>query len=148
MKITIIGNGTQSKRIQKILNKLKIKFNLYFGKKPNYYNKKAIDDANESGIIFITTPNNSHLTYIKKFKKKFIFCEKPPVTNNKDLSLLKKINSKKIYFNYNFRFSKLSEVYTKFKKELGDLQYANIIASHGLALTEKYSTDWRSNKIK
>jgi predicted dehydrogenase len=148
MKITIIGNGTQSKRIQKILNILKIKFNLYIGKKPDYYNKSEINAANKSKIIFITTPNNSHLKYIKTFKKKYIFCEKPPVTNNKDLLFLRKIKSKKIYFNYNFRFSKFADVYIKFKKKLGDLQYANITISHGLALTKKYSKNWRSNKIK
>ena len=148
MNITILGNGTQSKRIQKILNRLKIKFNLYIGKKPNYYNKSEINAANKSKIIFIATPNNSHLKYIKIFKKKYIFCEKPPVTKNEDLIFLRKINSKKIYFNYNFRFSKLAEIYIKFKEKLGDLQYANITISHGLALTKKYSKNWRSNKIK
>jgi len=147
MKIGLIGNGFHAKRIQKILKKKKIKFFLYKPSRPNYYNINDFEIIKKCDVIFILTPNKTHLDYIKKlYPKRYIFCEKPPVNSIKDLNILKKINSKKIYFNYNFRFSKLSQVLEKRKKyKIGNLIYANLITSHGLALKKEYKNNWRSN---
>jgi len=147
MKIGIIGDGDQSKRIQKILKKKKLNFFIYKPKTPKYFEKEKFNQLKKCSVIFIISPNNSHYFYIKKlYKNRFIFCEKPPVNNKKELIALKKIKSKNIYFNYNFRFSKITEfIKNRNKFNLGKLVYANISLSHGLAQKKNYKNNWRSN---
>jgi predicted dehydrogenase len=150
MKVGLIGNGFHSKRIQKILKKKNINFFLYKPSRPDYYNVKDFEILKNCDVIFIISPNKTHLSYIKKlYSKRYIFCEKPPVNSIKDLNSLKKINSKRIYFNYNFRFSKISEILEKRNQhKIGKLIYANLITSHGLALKKEYKNNWRSNLKK
>ena len=79
IKICLIGNGIQSKRIQSILKKKKLKFNIYCPskKKLTEKNKKFLNNFN---IYFILSPNNTHFEYLKFLHNKgYIFCEKPPV---------------------------------------------------------------------
>ena len=152
VNVGIIGNGVQSKRIQKILKKKNISFFIYKpSKKKNYFNKEEFEYLKKKKIIFILSPNKSHFDYIKTLSKnRYIFCEKPPVNNFNDLKQLKKISYKKIYFNFNNRFSKISEIlHLKDEKyNLGKLIYSNIIITHGLALKKKdYKKSWRSNQI-
>lgn len=148
MKIGLIGNGVHSKRIQKILKKYNKNYLLYNPPGPNYFNKNEFENLQKCNVIFILTPNQSHFSYIDSLNKnRYIFCEKPPVSNKKQLIKLKKIKSQKIYFNYNFRFSRISEILKSIKKyKLGKLLYGSIINSHGLALKKKYISNWRSNK--
>tara|TARA_B100001059_G_C17832141_1_gene585395 strand:- start:2392 stop:3312 length:921 start_codon:yes stop_codon:yes gene_type:complete len=148
LKAVIIGIGSQSKRIQKILDRLKIKFVIYYHKKNNDFNitLKELVDFN---LIFICSPNNTHYFYTNYFKKSYIFCEKPPVNNKEDLKKIAKLNFKKIYFNYNFRFSNISKLISKSKEfNLGKLLYSNVIIGHGLASKKSYSKSWRANKTK
>ena len=139
ISIGIIGNGGHSKRIQKILKKKKIKYFIYKPDRPKYFNKSSFAKLKKCKAIFIVSPNNTHYQYIRKLRHgRYIFCEKPPVTNLKDLNKLKKINNGKIYFNFNFRFLKISEILKNTKKyNLGNLLYANLISSHGLSLKKK-----------
>ena len=150
MKIGIIGNGNHSKRIQKILKKKGLSFLIYKPKKPKYFEKKDFEDIKKCKIIFILSPNKTHFNYIKSlYKNRYIFCEKPPVTNKKDLKLLNTINSGKIYFNFNKRFSNLSSIIQKKSNyKLGKIIYGSLITSHGLAQKKNYLTNWRSNKSK
>lgn len=151
MSVGIIGNGIHSKRLQNILKKKNVDFTIYKpSKKKKYFDKKKFEKLKEKKIIFILSPNKSHFYYIKKLhKNRFIFCEKPPVNNLLDLKKLKKINFRKIYFNFNNRFSKISEILSLKDKRynLGRLLYSNIVITHGLALKKKeYHKNWRSNK--
>ena len=148
MTIGIIGDGNHSKRIQKILKKKKEKFFIYKPKAPKYYNKLEFQKIKNCKTIFITSPNKTHYFYIKKlWKNRYIFCEKPPVVNKNELKFLKSLNHKKIYFNFNFRFSIIAKIIGNIKKyNLGDLIYINKIATHGLALKNTYKRNWRSNK--
>ena len=150
MKIGIIGNGKHTQRIKKILKKKKLNFYIYKPTKPNYFNKKNFENLKRCNVIFIISPNNTHFNYIKKlWKGRYIFCEKPPVVNKSQLQKLNKINKSKIFFNFNFRFSKLSDVLNKINKyKLGRLVYANINITHGYALTKEYQNNWRSDKSK
>jgi len=150
MKIGIIGNGNHSKRIQKILQKKKINFIIYKPKKPKYFSYNEYQKLKNCDIIFIVSPNNSHLYYLEELNKnRYIFCEKPPVTSLNELKKLKKLNHKKIYFNFNYRFSKISELLkNSHKYKLGNLLYANITITHGLALKKEYINSWRSDKNK
>ena len=147
MKIGVIGNGVHSKRIQKILIKKKLNFYIYKPNKPDYFDEEKLNILKKCNVIFLISPNNTHYNYLKElYRGRYIFCEKPPVNNKKDLKKLKKINSKKIYFNYNFRFTKISKlIMNKKKYKLGELLYANIISSHGLAKKKEYQKNWRSN---
>ena len=147
-KILIIGNGSQSKRIQRILKKIKKKFLIldYKSKNESYLKKLYNSD-----VIFICSPNKSHFKYIMHFikKRKYIFCEKPPVNKMKELKTLAKTKYKKIYFNYNYRFSKLGEIFFKIKKfKLGNLLSGSVFSTHGLATKKSYISSWRSNKKK
>ena len=149
MKIGIIGDGIHSKRIQKILKKKRLNFIIYKSKKPNYFNKFEFDKIKNCKIIFILSPNKTHLNYLKLLHtNRYIFCEKPPVVRKKELKILKKINSKKIYFNFNKRFSNFSLILQKKEKfKLGKLIYGSLITSHGLAQKNDYLKNWRSKKL-
>ena len=144
MDVGIIGNGGHSKRIQKILKK-KVFIYKPTGDKSEDFKKFEI--LKKKKIIFICSPNNTHFYYIKKlYKNRYIFCEKPPVTIEKELNLLKKISHKKIFFNFNQRFSSISKILNKSKKiKMGNLLYGSIINSHGLAFKKDYINSWRSN---
>ena len=143
----LIGNGGQSKRIQKLLRNRKIKFYVY---KPKSKNSKSIGDIKKLSKckgIFILSPNNSHIKYLKMFNNKFIFCEKPPVSKQSDLIFLKKMNHKKTFFNFNYRFSIVGEILrSRDKFNLGRFLYGNIINSHGLTYKKSYKKNWRANK--
>ena len=149
-KIGIIGNGIHSKRIQKILSEKKLKYLIYKPSRPKYYDKNALLELKKCNIIFILSPNKTHFNYINLFKKKsYIFCEKPPTTNKVQLKKLKKANYKKIYFNFIYRFSRISEILKARKKyKVGNLIYANLVLAHGLSLMKKYQKNWRSNYKK
>ena len=146
--IGIIGNGGHSKRIQKILKRKKLNFFIYKPDRPKYFENKSFKKLKKCKVIFIISPNNSHYNYIKKLhnKNNYIFCEKPPVAKLDELKKIRKIYNGKIYFNFNFRFSKFSEILKNIKKyKLGKLLYANLISSNGLALKKEYKKSWRSN---
>ena len=147
MNVGIIGNGNHSKRIQKILRKKKINFFLYKPSKPKYFDKIEFEKLKLCRIIFIISPNSSHYDYIMKLhKNRYLFCEKPPVVKKHQLINIKKLNSKKIFFNFNYRFLKIAEILQNINKySLGNLIYANLISSHGLALKKQYKSNWRSN---
>ncbi len=146
----IIGNGVHSKRIQKILKNKKEKFEIYKPpRKNNYFDKKKFEILKKSRAVFICSPNNTHFSYLKKLRNKYIFCEKPPVTSKRQLTYLKKNNSKKIFFNYNYRFSTIGLFLSKIKDyKLGKLLYGSIISSKGLAYKKFYKDNWRSERKK
>jgi len=150
-KIGLIGNGTHSKRIQKILKKKKFNYYIYKPNNPNYYNKKDFIKLLDCQAVFILTPNNTHLKYIHELSKKnlYIFCEKPPVSSLEGYNNLIKVNQNKIYYNFNFRFSKLSEIFSSIKKyNFGNFLYGSLIIGHGLAFKKGFKDSWRSNKKK
>jgi len=143
---SVLGNGNHSKRVQKILKKLKKNFKVYTSKDLKIRNK--ILEILDSKATFIITPNHTHWKLIKLFKNNYIFCEKTPVTKSKDLNNLKKISYNKIFFNFNRKFSKiyfyLDKIIKKYK--LGNLIYGLFTSSKGLALKKSYNSNWRSKK--
>jgi len=149
LKICIIGDGIHSKRIQKILNKKLLKFKIYKPKSKENFKREKLDSLKNYNVIFIVSPDYTHYHYIKKLNKSsYIFCEKPPCNNKKDLKSLIKIKSKKIYYNYNYKFSKFFKILQQRKKfNLGKLIYGNIINGHALGLKKSYDYNWRSKKI-
>jgi len=127
-----------------------------------YHPKKVLEEQGTNNLsdlydceaIFITSPNHTHFEYISKFLKNsnsFIFCEKIPVTNFKDLEKLEnlsKINKTRLFFNFNHRFSKINEIIQNqlTSSQMGDIFSINITVTHGLAFKKKYSSSWRADK--
>ena len=148
LNICIIGNGIHSKRIQNILSKKKIKFLIYKPKNKINYAKKNLNELKKFNTFFITSPDNTHYHYINKlYRFGYIFCEKPPCTNIKQLVLLKKIKSRKIFYNFNYRFSKFYKILkNRNKYNLGKLLYGTIINGHALGLKKNYKKNWRSKQ--
>ena len=148
LKICLIGNGIHSKRVQKNLNEKKLKFKIYKPQSKKNFKREKLDNLKNYNAIFILSPDYTHYHYIKNlYKSSYIFCEKPPCNNKKDLKSLTKIKSKKIYYNYNFRFSEIFKLLNNRKKfNLGKLIYGNIINGKALGLKKDYSYNWRSKK--
>jgi predicted dehydrogenase len=145
--IGLIGNGNHSKRIQKILKEEVYTY------KPTRDIKKDLENfeiLKKKKIIFICSPNNTHFFYIQKlYKNRYIFCEKPPVVTKNELNKLKKISYKKIFFDFNQRFSSISKILKASKSlKMGKLLYGSIINSHGLAFKKDYKNSWRSDLKK
>ena len=148
LKVCIIGDGIHSKRIQSILHAKNIKFAIYKPKNKKKYTRQNLYELKRFNSFFITSPDHTHFNYITNlYKLGYIFCEKPPCTNKKQLSSLKKIRSKKIYYNFNYRFSALYQTLKNRKKyNLGKLIYGSIINGHALGLKKHYQKNFRSKK--
>lgn len=156
MKIGIIGNKNQSQKLQKILIKKNVKIEKIFHPIKKFEDKKFTNDLEElykSDAIIIASPNHTHFKYVKILIENFsgyIFCEKPPVINKKELIEIEKIsrkNKKRLFFNFNLRFSNINNQIQKQinSKYLGKIVHVNIISSKGLAFKEEYLKSWRSN---
>tara|TARA_Y100000588_G_C14276218_1_gene934439 strand:- start:4499 stop:5437 length:939 start_codon:yes stop_codon:yes gene_type:complete len=150
-KIGLIGYGNQAKRLEKYLNQIGYKISIIY--KPNFkknLNKFTNDfkKIQNCEIIFICSTNSTHFLYLKKLiGKKYIFCEKPPVSSYDQLLKLKKIINNKVFFNYNLRFCEISNLIQEAKKHnFGNLLFANIILTHGLSSKKGYLSNWRSKK--
>ena len=141
----------KSKIVKKIivyLYKKKINSNLLKSKKVEY--TYDIKDLNFCSGVLICSPTSTHKYYISYFVKKkiFIFCEKPGSANKLEINYLKSLNKsikKKIYFNYNLRFSKLHEQLEKFlkNKKFGKPILIDIKLSSGISFKKKFLNNWR-----
>ena len=169
MIIGIIGTGNQASKFLKILKKQKFEKLIIFhptkkkteiknkfiknviGKKISFTN--SINNLNKCNSIFIASTSNTHIKYLKFFymKKVFIFCEKPPATNNKDLEFLSKIPikyKKKIKFNFQLPYT---PVYKKIldvirEKKLGNLINFSVQTGNGIAFDKNFKNNWRFRK--
>lgn len=160
--VAFIGYGKQAKKIEKIINKnISISQTIVFNPK---YKKNSLrnltftnkfEEIIKSNIIFITSPNNTHFSYLEKlhkFKfKKYIFCEKPLCENVDELNKLKLLfkDFKKLYVNFNYRFSPISEIISEAKKnKYGKVIKINFNNSHGLAFKKFFKKTWRNSHDK
>jgi len=113
-------------------------------------------DLYSCDVIIIASPNSTHFEYIKKLIPNFlgyIFCEKPPVTSNSELTFLKNLSTiqkQKIFFNFNYRFSKLSKILKENinSEKLGKISHINIVSAKGLAFNDDYPNSWRADGTK
>lgn len=155
-KLGLIGYGVHARRLLSI-----IEDNPNFEISHIYHPKKIFNDSHSTtkieelytcdGII-IASPNITHFSYIEQFLKNskcFIFCEKPPcvtLDETKKLLTLNDDDKKRIFFNFNFRFSNVSQLIKKIidSKRFGKITHINIISAHGLAFKNDYLNSWRS----
>ncbi len=106
--------------------------------------------------MIIASPNHTHFNYIEQLLKGFsgyIFCEKPPVTSEEELTKLDNKSSSdkaRIFFNFNLRFGKLNEVIENHinSKSMGKIMNLQIIHTHGFAFKDKYTSSWRADGEK
>jgi predicted dehydrogenase len=159
VKIGIIGLRNHAERLKAILderNDCQVCFLYHPTKKINdARSTNDISDIYKMNAIFIASPNNTHVKYIDLCMKNsngYIFCEKPPATSNAELKVLRNItnNKKKIFFNFNFRFSKLNEIIKELiiTDKIGKIINIGIIASQGLAFKDGYIGSWRADGKK
>jgi|10_taG_2_1085330.scaffolds.fasta_scaffold91310_2 predicted dehydrogenase len=144
MKITIIGYKNHSVRLQKLLKGMNLDSVLW------NHHTDDFSDVVGSDCVLISSPSDTHIKYIKRIidesPSSYIFCEKPPVTDMDDLKYLINldINTKrKIFFNFNYRFSHLAKLIKDTELDLGKPVYFNFVSSHGLALKDSYKDNWR-----
>ncbi|MDC3171491.1 Gfo/Idh/MocA family oxidoreductase, partial [Pelagibacteraceae bacterium] len=168
MKLGIIGYKGHSQRIIKILEKNKnIKQIIIYCRKKSVakileikkQNKNIFYTSDLSNLfdlngVFISSKSDSHVYYIKKFEKKnvYIFCEKPAFTIKSDFKYLDNLDNKikkKIYFNFNYKKSKLFKDLNKIikNKKYGKVLHANIDIGHGLAFKKGLKQNWRFSEF-
>ena len=144
MRVCIIGYKNHSKRLELILQSLGYIDIFLF----NYNVDNWETTINDYDIFFISSPNNTHVDWIHKINKlgKYIFCEKPPATSLIDLETISLYNPK-LYFNFNYRFTKLANIIKEFidNKEIGEPVYINCISCTGLSFKESFKDNWRFN---
>ena len=141
MKITVIGYKNHALRLKSCLNKQGIQNVVNFN-----YHKDNFTDISDSDAFFIASPASNHFEWINKLTPlgKYIFCEKPPVIDKKDLDTLVEYRPK-LFFNFNYRFSYLVKLIKKYhnSKELGEIINVHCVSSHGLAFKSSFENDWR-----
>tara|TARA_B100001250_G_C19813966_1_gene797242 strand:- start:4214 stop:5068 length:855 start_codon:yes stop_codon:yes gene_type:complete len=112
------------------------------------HNQDDIADISACDVFIIASPNESHTEWIKTIrslgKDKYIFCEKPPATDQQQLNQVKDFDPK-IYFNFNYRHSLLAELIKKYigNNKIGKVIHATFTSSHGLAFSKAYKDNWR-----
>jgi predicted dehydrogenase len=156
-KIGVVGYRNHAKRIIDIVNNSNYALvnKIFHPSKtldiPEFTND--IEDLIKCDAIMILSPNNTHLEYLDYLSThkydSYIFCEKPPVSSLKQLSsLLKlKLNPNHVYFNFNFLFCQIKEIYDKYTSNgiLGKPIHMHVYLTQGLAFKEKYINSWRAN---
>ena len=93
-------------------------------------------------FIVIASPDRTHCDYIKKLKafSGYVFCEKIPAIDSRQLRFLESHKNKRLYFDFNYRKSILFDT---LKKNKDKLLYMNQIYSIGLALKTNYHLNWK-----
>ena len=107
-------------------------------------------------VVIVASPNFTHLEYIQKFienSKCHIFCEKPPVTSLDGIEYLENLSmedKKRVFFNFNLRFSELDEILKQNNnsEKIGKIIQINIISSMGYAFKKRYLDSWHSDGQK
>lgn len=113
-------------------------------------------DLEEVDAYVIASPSETHFNYLKKIiasyvgrsNLPYIYCEKPCATSLIELKWLKKSSERlysKLFFGFNYRFSKISCLIKKTLKEkdFGKPIYVNFNITHGLAYKNSVAENWR-----
>ena len=148
LDVCFIGNGSHANRIKNVLSNIKIDFN--FIEHDRTLDIDQQPDVLNSDIIFITSPNNTHIHYLRKLSKiyqGYVYCEKPPINKFEDLEIFNLINPSKFFFGFNHRYSEIQKfiLQTKRKHDIGELVNINIHMSYPFSLKENYKYSWKSD---
>lgn len=150
IRICFIGDGSHAKRIKKSLSNLKINYLcINFDRNKSLINQP---DVLSCDAVFLTSPNNTHADYLDQLNKNYsgyIYCEKPPINEFDQIKIFDKINYKKCFFGFNYRYSKINSFVDTAKKNynLGSPINMSIHVSYPFASKKAYKASWKS-KIK
>ncbi len=156
LKVGAIGYRNHAARMIDIVNNSKIaKVDVVYHptkKGEGYQFTDRLDDLLKYDVVLILSPNDTHYDYLTFLNENFdgyVFCEKPPVSNLEQLEAIE-VDSGKVFFNFNMRFSPLREHLEAELNSgsLGAVIKAEAIISHGLAFKESYLDSWRSDNKK
>ena len=160
IKLGIIGYRNQAAKLLSILqNKQNVTVKTIFHPDKKINDSRFTNnfkDILDSDAVIIASPNHTHFNYIEQLLKEFpgyIFCEKPPVTSEEELTKLEKKSSSekaRIFFNFNLRFGRLNEIIQNYIKSesIGKILNLQITHTHGFAFKEKYVSSWRADGEK
>lgn len=156
IKFGIIGYRNHAKRLIDIIEQRSDCIVSYI-----YHPSKSINDSRATNdlsklfncdTIVIASPNSTHYDYIQKLGdfSGYILCEKPPAISLEELDKIEKLPKQrkaKLFFNFNYRFSNLSEKIGNYinSEELGKIAHIEIIATQGLAFKKEYLNSWRAD---
>ena len=160
IKLSIIGYRNHAAKLLSILeSNPNVRINTIFhpDKKiddPRFSNN--FNDILDSDAVIVASPNHTHFNYIEQLLKGFsgyVFCEKPPVTSEEELTKLDDKSSSdkaRIFFNFNLRFGKLNEIIEEHvnSKSMGKIMNLQIIHTHGFAFKDNYPSSWRADGEK
>ncbi len=108
-----------------------------------------LEDIFESDAVFIASPTDTHCAYLNILNEQFhgyVFCEKPPCNNLDELRVLRGLDGRKIFFNFNYRYSKFAKICKTAMKtgEFGVPISLNCCGILGLAFNTSFSVNWRN----
>lgn len=108
-------------------------------------------EASTADLLFIASPNHTHVPYLEELlalsPRAAIYCEKPVAVSRADLDRLERFpldDKRRIYFNFNYRFTELARLLREPQDDWGSLVHIDVIHCHGLAFQERYSESWRA----
>ena len=156
--IGIIGYRNHAQRLITLVeNNSECNLKYIFHPNKNIADDRGIHDFSllfDCDVIIIASPNKTHYDYLKKLQSfsGYVFCEKPPAVNLDELNELEKFPDsvyKKIFFNFNYRFSELNNLFDTYinSGDIGEIVFIEIIASQGLAFKQEYANSWRADGI-
>ena len=151
LDVCFIGNGSHANRIKNVLSNIKIDFNFIGHDRALDINQQP--DVLNSDIIFITSPNNSHIHYLKQLSKSYkgyVYCDKPPINKFEDLEIFDLIDPSKFFFGFNHRYSEIQKfiLQTKEDHDMGELVNINMHISYPFSVKENYKYSWKSDVEK
>jgi len=146
--LCFIGNGSHAGVIKNTLCDLNIKHNIVVFNRELELSKQP--EVLNCAAIFIVSPNNTHAYYLRELNSVFngyIYCEKPPVNQISEISILDEVNSSKLFFGFNYRYSDIGLFIADMSRKygLGKMINMSIHVSYPFAIKEKYSHSWKSN---
>ena len=156
VSIGFVGGGGHTKRLISILKDFKFCSirAVYKPTKPAKSIDSKLSTTDKSvllgcDVIIISSPNSTHYQYLDWLAKNFhgfIFCEKPPINNLKEMSVFKLLNSKKTFFGFNLRYSQFAHwsKETLSNEQLGKPINFSVSVGYGFGFKESYLTSWKS----
>jgi len=154
LKIGAVGHKNHAGKVLDIVNDSKlggVEYVYHPDKLVNHPRAtQNLEDLYSCDVIFILSPDHTHFEYLELFSNNFngyIFCEKPPAVSLFELKKLKTFDRKRIFFNFNLRYSqlalKINDVLTS--GQLGKVLHIDAVTTHGLAFSKKYISSWRGD---
>lgn len=145
MRAGFIGYRNFAERLRGLFEQSELvgQFTLYHPNKIEGGTTK-LEDLFDCDFIVIASPDWTHGSYLRQLQayKGYIFCEKIPVISREDLLFLKSHPNPLLYFNFNYRKSRLFDLLQE------GILHISQWYSNSLALTEEYRGNWRSDASK